>query len=74
MNLQCSKKLGICLYEKYYDKERIIKMQNKEQMEEIVKVSTKKSTIALIDESDNESINESYNESTNNKSIDELIN
>ena len=49
-------------------------MQNKEQMEEIVKVSTKKSTIALIDESDNESINESYNESINNKSIDESIN
>ena len=51
-------KLGICLYEENYYEERIIKIQDEEPIEEISKVSTKKSTKALIDESGNESINE----------------
>ena len=59
-------KLGICLYEENYYEEGIIKIQDKEEIEVIGKVSTKKSTKkstkALIDELDNESINESDNE------------
>ena len=62
-------KLGICSYEENYYEEEIIKIQDEEPIEEISKVSTKKSTKALIDESDNESINES-----DNKSINESIN
>ena len=42
-------KLGICLYEENYYDERIIKIQDEEPIKEIVKVSTKKSTKALID-------------------------
>ena len=40
-------------------------IQDKEPIEEINKVSNKKSTKALIDESDNESITESDNKSIN---------
>ena len=65
--LMLKEKLGICLYEENYYEEEIIKIQDEEPIEEISKVSTKKSTKkstkALIDESDNESINESDNES-----------
>ena len=50
-------KLGICPYEENYYQERITKIQDKEPIEVIGKVSTKKSTKALIDKSDNESIN-----------------
>ena len=71
-------KLGICLYEENYYEEVIIKMQDKEPIKEIIKVSTKKSTKkstkTLVDESNNESINESDNKSINesdNKSINE---
>ena len=74
-------KLGICLYEENYYQEGIIKIQDKEPIEVIGKVSTKKSTKkstkALIDESDNESINESDNKSINesyNESIKESDN
>ena len=66
-------KLAICLYEENYYEEEIIKIQDEEPIEEISKVSTKKSTKALIDESDNKSINESINES-DNKSINESDN
>ena len=58
-------KLRICLYEENYYQEGIIKTQDKEPIEVIGKVSTKKSSKPLIDESDNESINESNNESDN---------
>ena len=37
-------KLGICLYEENYDEEEIIKIQDKEPVKEISKVSTRKST------------------------------
>ena len=37
-------KLGICLYEENYYEEGIITIQDKEPIEKIVKVSTKKST------------------------------
>ena len=37
-------KLGICLYEENYYEEEIIKIQDKEPIKEITKVSTKKST------------------------------
>ena len=67
-------KLGICLYEENYYEERIIQIQDEKPIEEIVKVSTKKSTKALIDKSDNESINASDNKSINNKSINKSIN
>ena len=56
--LMLKEKLGICLYEENYYEEEIIKIQDEEPIEVIGKVSTKKSTKALIDESDNESINE----------------
>ena len=75
--LMFKEKLGTCLYEENYFQEEIIKIQAEEAIEEIVKVSTKNSTKALIDESDNESINESDNKLINesdNKSIDESIN
>ena len=75
--LMFQEKLGICLYEENYYEERIIKIQDKEPIEVIGKVSTKKSTKkstkGLIDESDNESVNESDTESIN-KSIDESDN
>ena len=71
--LMLKEKLGICLYEENYYEEEIIKIQDEEPIEEISKVSTKKSTKALIDESDNESINESINES-DNESINESDN
>ena len=41
------KKLGICLYEKNYYEEEIIKIQDEELIEEIVKASNKKSTKKL---------------------------
>ena len=40
--LMFKEKLGICLYEKNYYKEEIIKMQDQESIEVISKVSTKK--------------------------------
>ena len=74
--LMLKEKSGICLYEENYYQEGIIKIQDKEPIEEIVKESTKKSTKksnkALIDESDNESINEPDNKSIN-ESDNELI-
>ena len=78
--LMLKEKLGICLYEENYYQEEIIKIQDEELIEEIFKVSTKKSTKkstkALIDESDNQSINQSDYQSINeldNKSINESI-
>ena len=62
-------KLGVCLYEENYYEEEIIKIQDKESIEEISKVSNKKSTKKLtkelIEESDNESDNEPIKESDN---------
>ena len=57
--LMFEEKLGICSYEEKYYEEEIIKIQDEEPIEEIVKVSNKKS----IKESDNESIKKSDNES-----------
>ena len=50
-------KLGICLYEENYYKEKrkLLQIQDEEPIEEISKVSNKKSTKKLIEESDNES-------------------
>ena len=48
-------KLGICLYEENYYEEEIIKIKDKEPIEEISKVSNEKSTKEQIEESDNES-------------------
>ena len=45
--LMLKKKLGICLYEKNYYEEEIIKIQDEELIEEIVKASNKKSTKKL---------------------------
>ena len=62
-----------CLYEENYSEEEIIKIQDEKLIEEISKVSNKKSTKKLIDESDNESYKESNYESDNesdNKSIE----
>ena len=71
--LMLQEKLGICLYEENYYQEEIIQIQDKEQIDEISKVSTKKSTKALIDEPDNESVKESINKS-DNKSTNESDN
>ena len=60
-----NEKLGICLYEENYYKEESIQIQDEEPIEEISKVSNKKSTKKLIEESDNESYKESDNESDN---------
>ena len=53
-------KLVICLYEENYYEEEIIKIQDEEPIEEISKVSNKKSTKKLtkelMKESDNEPI------------------
>ena len=70
--LMFKEKLGICLYEENYYEEEIIQIQDEEPTKEISKVSNKKSTKKLIEESgnesnkksDNESIEESDNEST----------
>ena len=51
-------KLGICIYEENYYEEEIIKIQDEESIEEIVKVSNKKSNKKLIEESDEEPIEE----------------
>ena len=51
-------KLGICLYEEKYYQEGTIKIQDEEPTEEISKVSTKKRTKKLIEESDEEPIEE----------------
>ena len=51
--LMLKEKLGICPYEENYCKEEIIKIQYEEPIEEISKVSNKKSTKKLIEESDN---------------------
>ena len=58
-------KLSICLDEENYSEKKIIKIEDKEPIEEISKVSNKKSTKKLIEESDNESDNESNKESDN---------
>ena len=42
-----------CLYEENYSEEEIIKIQDEKLIEEISKVSNKKSTKKLIEESDN---------------------
>ena len=73
--LMFKEKLGICLYEENYYEEEIIKIQDEEPIEEISKVSNKKSTKKLIEESDNESIKESDNESikeSDNESIEKI--
>ena len=76
MNLQCLKKLGICLYEENYYTEEIIQIQDNTKVpsiKEINKVSTKK----LTKEADNELTNELTDKSTNeltNKSTNELTN
>ena len=61
-------KIGICLYEENYYEEEIIKIQDKEPIEVISKVSTKKLTNnltkELIKKSDNESDNQSVNKGT----------
>ena len=79
--LMFKEKLGICSYEENCYEEEIIKIQDEESIEKIVKVSTKKSTKKLtkelIKESDNETINESDNKSDNesdNESIKESDN
>ena len=79
--LMFKEKLGICLYEQNCYEEEIIKIQDEESIEKIVKVSTKKSTKKLIVESENESNNKSDNESDNesikgsgNESINESDN
>ena len=84
MNLQCLKKLGICLYEENYHTEEIIQIQDNTDVpsiKEINKISTKKPTKKLTKEADNELINELTNKSTNeltneltNKSTNELTN
>ena len=61
--LMLKEKLGICSYEENYYEEEIIKIQDEEPIEEIVKVSNKKSTKKSIKESGNESIKESDHES-----------
>ena len=55
-------KLGICLYEENYCQERIIKIQDEESIEKIVKVSNKKLTKKLAKELTKELIKESDNE------------
>ena len=73
--LMFTEKLGIFLYEENYYQEEIIKMQDGQPIKEISKVSNKKSTKDLIDESDNELIKESDNESdgkSDNESIEEI--
>ena len=70
-------KLGICFYEENYYKEEIIEIQDEEPLQKIIKVSNKKSTKELIEESDNESIKESDYESiekSDNESIKESDN
>ena len=74
--LMLKEKLGICPYEENYYEEEIIKIQDEEPIEEISKVSNKKSTKKLIEESDNESYKESDNESIekiNKESEEEFI-
>ena len=51
--LLIKEKLGICLYEENYYEEEIIKTQDEEPIEEIVKESNKKSTKKLIEKSGN---------------------
>ena len=65
-------KLGICLYKENYYEEEIIKIQDEEPVEEIFKVSNKKSTKTLITESDNESYKESDKESLKNQIMNQL--
>ena len=72
MNLQCLKKLGICLYEENYYTEEIIQIQDNTEKPSVEvidkvsnKVSTKKSTKKLTNKSDNKLTNELTNESTN---------
>ena len=65
-------KLGICLYEENYYKEKIIKIQGEKPIKVIGKVSNKKSTKKLIDESDNDSIKE-ISKVSNKKSTKKLI-
>ena len=65
--LMLKENLRICPYGKNYYEEEIIKIQDEEPIEEISKVSNKKSTKKLIEESGNESIKES-----DNKSIEKL--
>ena len=75
--LMLKEKLGICLHEENYYEEEIMKIQDEEPIEEIVKVSNKKLTKELIEESDNESIKESDNKSnkeSDNESIKESDN
>ena len=73
--LMFTEKLGRFLYEENYYQEEIIKMQDGQPIKEISKVSNKKSTKDLIEESDNELIKESDNESddkSDNESIEEI--
>ena len=88
MNLQCLKKLGICLYEENYYTEEIIQIQDKAEVpsiKEINKVLNENMTKKMTKEADSKSmkvidkvlINEPDNKSVNepdNKSINELDN
>ena len=72
--LMFKEKRGICLYEENYYQEGITKIQDKEPTEVIVKVSTKKLTKKLIEESDEEPIEEVVKvKVSNKKSIKKLI-
>ena len=73
--LMFKEKLGICLYEENYYEEEIIQIQDEEPTKEISKVSNKKSTKKLIEESENESNKKSDNESieeSDNESTEEV--
>ena len=48
--IMLKEKPGICLYEESYYEEGVMKIQDEKTIKEISKVSTKKSTKALIDE------------------------
>ena len=61
-------KLGICLYDENYHKEEIIKIQDEEPIDEISKVSNKKSAKKLIEESDKES-----NKGSDNESVEKIL-
>ena len=70
--LMFKEKFGICPYKENYYEEEIIKIQDEEPVEEIFKVSNKKSTKTLITESDNESYKESDKESLKNQIMNQL--
>ena len=73
--LMFKEKLGICFYEEKYCEEEIIQIPDEEPIEVIGKVSNKKSTKKLIEDTDNEWIKESDTESieeSDNDSIEDI--